>query len=350
MYLTPPGAAGFAAHMDWMDVVVVQVSGRKLWRVARESTIYLTTWDKSTMFGDITDETGVRSYQEFIMEPGDVLYVPRGVVHNATNAPLAGEDEEPSLHLTFGMEHEGFTTFEGVMQHGVELFREKTSNIYNGVEITFGDDCVQTSEDGTEDWIILLNMAIYGLARMECDACLAMRQSVPRHEGWKQVYTQRVRAKANIGADETFSFEQALSVDLTSMANHLVSDTTLNGTLVLIEALVEELSGYGEDIFSYATRTSREEDVEVEDLECFLGAEIDEKVFLDLVARYATFLVENQQAIMQRFVAEEIKASAEFSADDDDILANKWGHTRFCDKEFPFAFRFANQSFDCEEE
>uniref|UniRef100_A0A7S1U4K8 Bifunctional lysine-specific demethylase and histidyl-hydroxylase n=1 Tax=Phaeomonas parva TaxID=124430 RepID=A0A7S1U4K8_9STRA len=33
LYLTPPGAQAFEAHQDWMDGFIVQLTGRKAWRV-----------------------------------------------------------------------------------------------------------------------------------------------------------------------------------------------------------------------------------------------------------------------------------------------------------------------------
>jgi mannose-6-phosphate isomerase-like protein (cupin superfamily) len=70
-YLTPAGASGLARHHDEHDVLVLQVSGRKVWDVA--------------------------GLGEVVMAPGDVLYLPAGTDHSAS------AQEVPSLHLTLGI-------------------------------------------------------------------------------------------------------------------------------------------------------------------------------------------------------------------------------------------------------
>jgi hypothetical protein len=70
-YLTPAGSAGLARHHDDHDVLVLQVLGRKAW--------------------EVEDRGATRTV------PGDVLYIPAGVRHEAcTQAGL-------SLHLTLGL-------------------------------------------------------------------------------------------------------------------------------------------------------------------------------------------------------------------------------------------------------
>ncbi|WP_426955998.1 cupin domain-containing protein [Muricoccus radiodurans] len=97
IYLTPGGIAGgaqgFRPHFDTHDVLVLQVSGRKRWRL----------WN-GTPFEHPTRRTPWRNQAvpegaptEVEMGPGDALYVPRGVMHDATAL-----GEEPSLHATIG--------------------------------------------------------------------------------------------------------------------------------------------------------------------------------------------------------------------------------------------------------
>jgi hypothetical protein len=73
---------------------VLQISGSKNWRIygAPVSTPY-----RGEQFelgrhdpGPITDE--------FTLQPGDCVYVPRGIMHDAPNV-----GEEPSLHITVGL-------------------------------------------------------------------------------------------------------------------------------------------------------------------------------------------------------------------------------------------------------
>lgn len=97
LYLTPPGAQGFRVHFDEHDVLVLQVRGEKRWRVWDEQPIPHATrntpWDNA--LGKPDDEKA----KTIVMKPGDVLYVPRGVLHDAA----VQEGDEPSLHVTVGL-------------------------------------------------------------------------------------------------------------------------------------------------------------------------------------------------------------------------------------------------------
>jgi hypothetical protein len=100
IYLTPQvkedGAAnqGFPPHYDNHDVFVMQISGSKAWRIYGTAV--------ATPFRGETFEVGRHEpgevTQEFTLNPGDCLYLPRGIMHDAENA-----GEEPSLHITVGM-------------------------------------------------------------------------------------------------------------------------------------------------------------------------------------------------------------------------------------------------------
>lgn len=78
IYLTPPGEQGFDPHADNHDVFILQLSGRKSWR----------------LHPCAPDGGGVTH----ILNPGDCLYLPRGQVHDA-----ASVGDAPSLHITIGL-------------------------------------------------------------------------------------------------------------------------------------------------------------------------------------------------------------------------------------------------------
>ncbi|CAN5864722.1 hypothetical protein BH23ACT2_BH23ACT2_13100 [soil metagenome] len=92
-YLTPPGAAGLAAHHDTHDVFVLQVTGAKSW-VVREPLIELPL-PRHGADHDAAPHQPVVS--EIELAAGDALYVPRGYIHAAT------AQEGLSLHLTLGV-------------------------------------------------------------------------------------------------------------------------------------------------------------------------------------------------------------------------------------------------------
>ncbi len=95
IYLTPPDAQGFRVHFDTHDVLVLQVSGRKAWRVW--DAIPFPAPTRHTPWANNASPEG--EPHELVMAPGDVLYLPRGVMHEA----MVQAGGEPSLHVTVGM-------------------------------------------------------------------------------------------------------------------------------------------------------------------------------------------------------------------------------------------------------
>ncbi len=95
-YVTPGGGQqGFAYHHDTHDVFVLQVSGRKHWRVfAPVLALPLPSQPRS---GDALVEPGATPLLDVVLEAGDVLYLPRGYVHAASTT------DDPSVHLTVGV-------------------------------------------------------------------------------------------------------------------------------------------------------------------------------------------------------------------------------------------------------
>jgi ribosomal protein L16 Arg81 hydroxylase len=93
VFLSNRHSQGFALHYDSHDVFVLQLDGRKTWSL-HDSPITLPT--KAQAFG----RTGVTAgpvTQTEILEAGDVLYVPRGVFHEAHTSDTV------SLHVTLGV-------------------------------------------------------------------------------------------------------------------------------------------------------------------------------------------------------------------------------------------------------
>jgi len=93
VYLTPAGAKGAKHHFDSHDVFVLQIEGTKHW------TCYGTPVElplREQDFDPAVHERGEASL-EFELEPGDLAYIPRGVVHDARSG------DNVSLHITLGI-------------------------------------------------------------------------------------------------------------------------------------------------------------------------------------------------------------------------------------------------------
>ncbi|MCG5457163.1 cupin domain-containing protein [Micromonospora sp. PSH03] len=97
-YLTPAGSQGFATHYDTHDVFVLQVDGRKHWRI--HPPVLPDPLEKQ-QWGGRADEVGATAQGpaalDVVLAPGDALYLPRGWLHSAQ------AQDASSLHLTVGI-------------------------------------------------------------------------------------------------------------------------------------------------------------------------------------------------------------------------------------------------------
>ena len=92
-YLTPARSQGFRAHYDSHDVLVLQVEGSKEWRIY-DTPVRLPLAEQAfdpaeVPIGEVTDR--------FVLEAGDMVYVPRGLIHDAVST------DSHSLHITTGL-------------------------------------------------------------------------------------------------------------------------------------------------------------------------------------------------------------------------------------------------------
>lgn len=93
-YFTPPHAQGLAPHYDDHDVLVLQLHGAKRWRLHGEAV----KWPRKPMV-DALPRAFIKAQPEDVtLTPGDLLYLPRGFVHEAAS------QQSSSLHLTLSVQ------------------------------------------------------------------------------------------------------------------------------------------------------------------------------------------------------------------------------------------------------
>ncbi|MFE7462609.1 cupin domain-containing protein [Streptomyces sp. NPDC057499] len=93
LYASWTAREGFGVHWDDHDVVVVQIDGSKRWKLygpTRTAPMHLDMAEPEPP----PEEPTV----EFVLTPGDVLYLPRGWWH-----AVSASEGERSLHLTCGL-------------------------------------------------------------------------------------------------------------------------------------------------------------------------------------------------------------------------------------------------------
>ncbi|XP_011212103.2 bifunctional lysine-specific demethylase and histidyl-hydroxylase NO66 [Bactrocera dorsalis] len=95
-YLTPPNSQGFAPHYDDIEAFVLQIEGRKRWRLYKPRT-QAEQLPRFSSKNFTQQEIGQPIFDE-VLEPGDLLYFPRGTIHQATTEP-----GYHSLHITLSV-------------------------------------------------------------------------------------------------------------------------------------------------------------------------------------------------------------------------------------------------------
>jgi ribosomal protein L16 Arg81 hydroxylase len=92
LYVTPRDAQGFDRHWDGHDVLILQLDGTKIWTLYRQID-RLPRPSSSGQNHEIREDP----IGHVMMEAGDVLYLPRGMPHEARSANTS------SAHITIGL-------------------------------------------------------------------------------------------------------------------------------------------------------------------------------------------------------------------------------------------------------
>ena len=106
-YLTPPGARAVPAHADDRDVLVIQILGEKMWTVYGNVPIAHPYPPEQVGKGNLDVPDAVLNGPTVIdttLRQGDVLYMPRGYVHEART-----ESTKPSFHATVAIASHDWT-------------------------------------------------------------------------------------------------------------------------------------------------------------------------------------------------------------------------------------------------
>ena len=90
----------FGSHFDTHDVFAIHVAGEKLWNIYETRMDNPIAHPKFKSFGqDWHDSNRGAVAQQVLMRPGDLLYIPRGMYHDA----MATSDG--TIHIAFGLTH-----------------------------------------------------------------------------------------------------------------------------------------------------------------------------------------------------------------------------------------------------
>ncbi|MGY1752672.1 cupin domain-containing protein [Blastococcus sp. SYSU D01042] len=154
-YITPPSSRGFDPHYDVHDVFVLQVAGQKHWRIHEP---VLPDPLRTQVWTDRREDVAAAAEREpvidAVLEPGDVLYLPRGFLHSATALG------EISAHLTIGVHS---VTRWGAAEAALDLVRTLAAedpalrgSLPLGVDVADPDalrDDVTAVVEGLREWL-----------------------------------------------------------------------------------------------------------------------------------------------------------------------------------------------------
>jgi ribosomal protein L16 Arg81 hydroxylase len=113
VYLTPPGERALNTHYDTHDVFVLQTHGSKRWRIY--DSPFPLPLPEQPYRARPNSEPG-EPLSELTLEPGDVIYIPRGYLHDAASL------ESTSLHLTVGIKP---VTWSSVLHDTIRWMTER---------------------------------------------------------------------------------------------------------------------------------------------------------------------------------------------------------------------------------
>lgn len=127
-YLTPPNSQGFAPHYDDIEAFVLQVEGRKHWKLYSPRTASEVLARVSSP-NFTQEEIGV-PIMEVTLEPGDLLYFPRGIIHQASTV-----QGHHSLHVTMSVYQKNSWTdlLELYLPHALSQAAENHLELRRGV-------------------------------------------------------------------------------------------------------------------------------------------------------------------------------------------------------------------------
>uniref|UniRef100_A0ACD5UUN4 Uncharacterized protein n=1 Tax=Avena sativa TaxID=4498 RepID=A0ACD5UUN4_AVESA len=128
IYFSPPGSQGLARHYDDHCVLVWQLLGLKKWKIwPITRSILPRLYEPFHSLDDLVDDNGGRVE---VLHEGDIMYVPRGCVHEAHTDVDDGESEvnastNYSLHLTLAIEVEPPFEWEGFAHIALQCWLRK---------------------------------------------------------------------------------------------------------------------------------------------------------------------------------------------------------------------------------
>jgi ribosomal protein L16 Arg81 hydroxylase len=253
IYITPARSQGFAMHYDPHDIFLLQIKGRKNWNIYDSGEMLPVTYRAF--------RKEPRLVSSIVVNPGDLIYMPRGTVHEAFSS------DDTSIHVNFSCkarygyhlleELAGFAEqrevfFRHTIPHGYSsnkekeqyaaTFRQKLQELLRTIPVE------ELLEKEKENFAAGQLMSLRGIftGYLECEK-LNLQSTVSRRKGFS------VHAKNNGKQLEIIFGEKRISVPGIIEPQLFLQDTafrigdikglvTDNGRLALVREMIE--AGY----------------------------------------------------------------------------------------------------------
>ncbi len=124
VYCSQKAHQAFPSHFDTMDVFAIHIEGKKIWRIYEgrfEGALERPGFNQTSFSPEYHDKAKGKLAMEVELTPGDLLYFPKGMYHDA----LSSTDN--CLHLSFGTTESTGLDFMRWMIDGLDqapLFRK----------------------------------------------------------------------------------------------------------------------------------------------------------------------------------------------------------------------------------
>uniref|UniRef100_A0A8C3YPU0 Bifunctional lysine-specific demethylase and histidyl-hydroxylase n=1 Tax=Catagonus wagneri TaxID=51154 RepID=A0A8C3YPU0_9CETA len=244
VYLTPPNSQGFAPHYDDIEAFVLQLEGRKLWRVYRPRVP--TEELALTSSPNFSQEDLGEPVLQTVLEPGDLLYFPRGFIHQAEC-----QDGVHSLHLTLSTyQRNTWGDFlEAVLPLAVQAAMEENVEFRRGLPRDFMDYMgAQHSDSKDPRRTAFMEKVRVLVARLghfaPVDAVADQRAKDFIHDSLPPVLTDRERALSVYGLPIRWEAGEPVNVGA-----QLTTETEVH----MLQDGIARLVGEGGHLFLYYT-------------------------------------------------------------------------------------------------
>ena len=204
VYWTPPDAEGFKLHHDGHDVMVIQTIGSKCWLVCSKDSRLDTLSSQSFHYN--INEHGIEaanlsvSCKNVSLSAGDILYLPRGVLHaphtrqcwNAKKSQAwGGTRPEESMHVSIGIDVFGIrwaTLMDTVVDQAYDAKEEYELEVTGDAPPTAPGSQLNepvfprlVASGATWTWVDILRSFVYNVEKESSATGHRMRSSLPLH-------------------------------------------------------------------------------------------------------------------------------------------------------------------------